>query len=268
MVYSIPSDMSTKQTATKKASKKSTTAATPVVAAPTKKATKKVVEEPVEEEDTQTPRVRREVSKESVDTDFSSLLERIEGEVTRLRESSDKVKVRGIKFLRSVSKSLKTLHNDAKRVMKLKKKNARRAGAASGFLKPIRISSELATFTGWDVNSQYSRVDVTKFICKYIKEHNLFDENDKRLILVDDKLKRLLNYDPANPPKDKDGKPAPLNYFRLQRYLKNHFVRVEGVEALVASAPVKKVAAPKAPAKKGGKKASTPVDDDVDVEDS
>lgn len=264
--------MSTKQATSKKAASKKTTTpvAAPVAAAPAKKASKKV-EEPVEEE-TQTPRVRREVTKESVDTDFGALLERIEGEVTRLRESSDKVKVRGIKFLRSVSKSLKTLHNDAKRVMKLKKKNARRAGAASGFLKPIRISAELAAFTGWDVNSQYSRVDVTKFICKYVADHNLFDQNDKRLILVDDKLKNLLKYDPANPPKDKDGNPALLNYFRLQKYLKNHFVRIDGTAtpAPAASAPApvvkKAAAAPKAASKKGKKAA--PADDDADVEDA
>jgi chromatin remodeling complex protein RSC6 len=263
--------MSSKQTSAKKtsATKTSTTPVAP------KKASKKV-EEPVVEQsaEVQKTRVRREVTKETVDADFNSLLERVESEITRLRESSDKVKVRGIKFLRTVSKTLKTLHADSKRVMKLKKKNARRPGVASGFLKPIRISAELASFTGWDVNSQYSRVEVTKFICKYIKDNNLFDQNDKRLILVDDKLKRLLNnYDPANPPKDKDGKPAPLNYFRLQRYLKNHFVKAEGASVPAQTAPVvapKKATAPasKPAPKRASKKAPAPADDDEDVEDN
>ena len=271
--------MSAKQVSVKKtASKKSTTAATPV-AAP--KATKKVKAQPQEDpvqDDAQKVRTRREVSKESVDTDFAGLVERIEGEITRLRESSDKVKVRGIKFLRAVSKSLKTLHNDSKRVMKLKKKkNACRNGEAYGFLKPTRISAELATFTGWDVNTLHSRVNVTNFICKYIKDNKLFNVENERHILPDDRLKKLLGYDPSNPPKDKKGNDTYLNYFLLQRYLKHHYIKVESsaAPASKASAPVatpaaakKATPAPKAPSKKGGKKTAVQVEDDADVDDN
>jgi hypothetical protein len=90
----------------------------------------------------------------------------------------------------------------------------------------INISKELASFTGWDINNTYSRTEVTKFICNYVKSNKLFDQSegaDKSNILVDAKLKSLLKYDPANPPKDKDGKSLPLTYFRLQQYLKDHF---------------------------------------------
>ena len=193
--------------------------------APPKKVEKEVTEDEEHHEEDKKERKRREVNKESVDEDFQAIQSRIESEITRLRESSEKV--RGIKFLRSVNKSLKVLHSDTKRVMKLKKKNNRKKTVVSGFLKPIKISSELASFTGWDVNGTYSRVNVTKFICDYIKSNGLFNQDDKRLILVDDKLKTLLKYDPEHPPKDKDGTEVPLNYFRLQKYLKPHFVKFE-----------------------------------------
>lgn len=230
----------TKKTATKvKAVKKSTTAKAKVEAkqdaAPTEKKERK----------------RRDVTKETVDADFDALQTRIEDEITRLRESSEKV--RGIKFLRSINKSLKTLHSDTKRVMKLKKKNNRKKNVVSGFLKPIKISDDLAEFTGWDVEGTYSRVNVTKFICDYIKEHSLFDENDKRLILCDDSLKSLLDYDSENPPNDADGNPAPLNYFRLQKYLKPHFIKIETPKE---DAPKAKPAA-----KKATKKAKKPAED-------
>ncbi len=153
--------------------------------APVAKRTKKD-QEPVDSQPSNSPqerkeRRRREVTKDSVDADFTSLQKRIDEEISRLRESSEKT--RGIKFLRSVNKALKILHSDTKRVLKLKKKNNRKKSTISGFLKPIRISPELATFTGWDVNKNYSRVTVTKFICDYVKTNSLNNPKDKRQIV-------------------------------------------------------------------------------------
>lgn len=222
--------------------------------------------EPTEEKK---ERKRREVSKETVDADFDTIQQRINDEVERLRANTDK-KVRGIKFLRSINKAIKILHSDTKRVMKLKKKNNRKKTVVSGFLKPINISPELAKFTGWDVNGAYSRVTVTKFICEYIKKNLLFDQTDKRKILVDAKLQALLNYDPKNPPKNENGEPEVLNYFRLQKHLKSHFrplvVPVGSEEEKVEDAPKKKASAkaPKAAAKKAAK--AKEVEEDVEEE--
>lgn len=227
-------------------------------------------------------RKRRDVSKETVDLAFDELQSRIEAEIKKLRESTEKV--RGIKFLRSMNKTIKTLHSDTKRVMKLKKRNNRKKSVVSGFLKPIKITPELAAFTGWDIAKEYSRVDVTKHICGYIKENHLYKEEDKRLILPDEKLKVLLKYDPANPPNDpKTGKPAPLNYFRLQRYLKPHFIKIDTPKEVTTEsdessssssgskvAPVKKAAPAKkaaVPAKKAATSKKVEVEDENDVED-
>jgi chromatin remodeling complex protein RSC6 len=238
---------------------------TPVVAKKTTAKKVSVKEPEFDEPSEKKERKRREVNKETVDATFTEIQLRIEAEISKLRESTEKV--RGIKFLRSINKAIKTLHSDTKRVMKLKKKNNRKKTVVSGFLKPIKITPDLAKFTGWDINETYSRVNVTKFICDYIKTHHLYNEKDKRLILCDDALKTLLDYDPDNLPEDKDGNPAPLNYFRLQKYLKPHFIKIE--TPVVEGSDSKKASVKKAPVKKAPVKKSKKVvvEDDVEEED-
>lgn len=170
---------------------------------------------------------RRNVSKETLHSDFEELLAKINAEVDRLRESKPKAK--GSKFLKTLNKDIKQLHNDVLRVTKFKRNGDRKTSSSSGFLKPVNISAELAKFTSWDANKAYSRTQVTKFICNYIKTKKLYDEKDKRNIICDAALKNLLKYDPANPPKDESGKAVPLTYFRLQQYLKSHFKTAAGV---------------------------------------
>jgi len=165
-------------------------------------------------EDSKKVTQRHVPTSESVEKEFDELINGLDEEIKKLRESTAKSK--GVKFLRTLNKRLKVLKNHALRVSK-KKVTTRRNNTNSGFLKPVQISKELAKFTGWDQNELRSRVDVTKYICNYIKEKNLQDPADKRNIRVEDdgNLKKLLKYD------GKDKKP--LTYYRLQTYLKGHF---------------------------------------------
>jgi chromatin remodeling complex protein RSC6 len=165
-------------------------------------------------EDSKKVTQRHVPTSESVEKEFDELINGLDEEIKKLRESTAKSK--GVKFLRTLNKRLKVLKNHALRVSK-KKVTTRRNNTNSGFLKPVHISKELAKFTGWDQNELRSRVDVTKYICNYIKEKNLQDPADKRNIRVEDdgNLKKLLKYD------GKDKKP--LTYYRLQTYLKGHF---------------------------------------------
>ena len=182
----------------------------------------------VEDADEKKVRVRRVVTRESLSDDFEALQKKIEDEIEKLRGSSEKVK--GVKFLRTLNKSIKVLRSDSLRVSKNRPKTGKTRSTNSGFMKPVKISPEMAEFTKWDVNVPHSRVDVTKHICAYIREKELQNPADRRQILVDAKLKTLLKYDPANPPKDeKTGLVVPLTYFRLQQYIQPHFVKCEEV---------------------------------------
>jgi chromatin remodeling complex protein RSC6 len=212
-------------------------------------------------------RARRVVNKESVDKSFDDLEKFIELEVDRLKTlKTDKGKnpPKGIKMLRSLNKKLKVLHQDCKRLLKLRKKTPRQGNNNAGFLKPVRISDELAGFTGFDAKTPITRVEITKNLCSYIKKNGLFNKDDQRLILPDDKLAKLLKYDPKNIPKAADGTPEPLNYFRLQRYLKDHFIKIETPNT---QKPVKKSSKPKSTVVAKTAKPVATEQDDVEEEE-
>jgi chromatin remodeling complex protein RSC6 len=162
-----------------------------------------------------TNKSRHAPTRESVEQEFNELVASIDEEIGKLRATASKSK--GVKFLRTLNKRVKTLRTHALRVSR-QRAGTRRSNTNSGFLKPVQISKDLAKFTGWDHSQLRSRVDVTKFICEYIKNHDLQDPADKRRIRVenDPSLKKLLKYEAG-----KDTKP--LTYYSLQSYLKNHF---------------------------------------------
>jgi chromatin remodeling complex protein RSC6 len=106
----------------------------------------------------------------------------------------------------------------------LDKMNARRNNnkgnrAPSGFVKPTKISNDLAAFLGKESGTLMARTDVTKQITAYVRANGLQDKTNGRLILADEKLKKLLNYDET---KVTDPKQQ-LSYFNLQRFLSCHF---------------------------------------------
>jgi chromatin remodeling complex protein RSC6 len=106
----------------------------------------------------------------------------------------------------------------------LDKMNARRNKnkgnrAPSGFVKPTKISNDLAAFLGKEPGTMMARTDVTKQITAYIRANDLQDKTNGRLILADDKLKKLLNYDEKTVTDPKQQ----LSYFNLQRFLSGHF---------------------------------------------
>lgn len=185
--------------------------------------------EPETDADTEAPvpKVRQVPTRESVEEEFNAIMASVEAEITRLRSSSAKSK--GVKFLRTVNKRVRILKNHALRISKTKTTNRRNNGN-SGFLKPVQISKDLATFTGWDRDQPRSRVEVTKFICNYIKEHDLQNPSDRRQIVVDNdsKLKTLLKFVPTKPDEQ-------LTYYNLQKCLKTHFLPANSTPAPLAS---------------------------------
>ena len=162
---------------------------------------------------------RRVVDRESVFASFDALQKQVEDEIDAVRSASDKSRVSGVRFLRSLNKSLKQLKKDTARAMKQKRKNPNRAkNTSSGVMKPVPISGEMSKFTGWGSDELKSRVDVTKYICGYIRDNNLQNPDDRRQIVPDKKLQALLKLD------KKSLKEEPLTYYSLQKKIQPHFV--------------------------------------------
>ena len=152
---------------------------------------------------------------ESVQTEFTELVTVLEQQIAQLRDSADKTG--SLKFLRGVLRRAKSLQTNSARVMRRKQSVKRVNNTNSGFLKPVKISADIAKFTGLNPSELHSRVDVTKFLCGYIKDHNLQNPEDKRQIVADPALSKLLGYDAK-----KAG--VPLTYYRIQSLLKPHFI--------------------------------------------
>lgn len=138
--------------------------------------------------------------------DLQQSLKQVTSEVRKLEK-------RSVKDIREANK--KSKKKPAKDVNKPKR-------APSGFAKPSLISEDLCTFLGKESGTSMARTEVTKHVTGYIRDHGLQNPANKRQILPDDKLKKLLN---AN---DDDT----ITYFNLQKFMKHHFPKK--VDATVA----------------------------------
>lgn len=104
----------------------------------------------------------------------------------------------------------------------------------SGFAKPTPLSAEMCEFLGLPADSELARTEVTKRVLAYVKENNLQNKDNKRVIEVDAKLKALLK-----PEADEQ-----VTYFSIQRLLKVHYhPKAETPAVAEPAAPAKKVAA-------------------------
>jgi len=108
---------------------------------------------------------------------------------------------------------------ELKVAQKTQAKRKRKSGnrQPSGFVKPTKISDELAKFLEKPVGTEMARTDVTREINTYIRAHKLQDKDNGRKINPDAKLAALL----------KLKKTDELTYFNLQRYMSPHFSKTE-----------------------------------------
>ena len=159
------------------------------------------------------------------------VVENVEGEAPIAEQSiefSAKLQQLGV-LISSLKTEFRTLEKkwsrELKSSQKLNSKRKRKAGnrAPSGFVKPTRISDELAKFLEKPAGTEMARTEVTRDINKYIRNNNLQDKENGRKINPDTKLATLL----------KLKKNDELTYFNLQRYMSPHFAKAIKAEAAV-----------------------------------
>lgn len=224
--------MARTKTTTKAETENSTPIVTPtpvITAAPVAKVAKKTTKAASKTTDTSAKVVVQPV----VDVVVAKVDEPVEE--TGVVENVDSITEYSVEFLaklqqiNSLISSLKTEYRtlekkwtrELKAAQKLSSKKKRKSGnrAPSGFVKPTKISDELANFLDKPLGSEMARTEVTRDINKYIRSNNLQDSENGRKINADIKLATLLKLQ----------KTDELTYFNLQRYMSPHFAKANSV---------------------------------------
>lgn len=138
-------------------------------------------------------------------TEFSAKLQQLVGVISTIKNDFKTLE--------------KTVSRELKQAQKVSSKKRRTSGnrQPSGFVKPTRISDELAQFLGKEIGTEMARTAVSKEINLYIRSNSLQDKDNGRKINPDNKLSVLLKV-----PKDEE-----LTYFNLQKYMKHHFIKAD-----------------------------------------
>ena len=167
---------------------------------------------------TETPVVQETpvvVSADAVETDVADLTAQSTEFFSKMNQLSGLIAALKTEYRSLEKKWTREIKAAQKSQAKRKRKSGNRQ--PSGFVKPTKISDELAKFLEKPVGSEMARTDVTREINKYIRSHNLQDKENGRKINPDAKLQTLL----------KLKKTDELTYFNLQRYMSPHFFKAE-----------------------------------------
>lgn len=165
-----------------------------------------------EDSSSTTTRRRHIPTRANLQEEFDQLVEVVNAEITNRRESLNTST--SIRFLQSLRNKIQTVGKHAMKIARDKRKVNR--NTISGFLKPVAISKDLAVFTGF--SDQACRADVTRFICKYVKEQDLVNPENRRQIFIhkDPKLAKLLQWDVTDH--------STVRFCDLQKLINHHYL--------------------------------------------
>lgn len=138
--------------------------------------------------------------------DFQTVLQGLNTFKTQINIMQNQIKL----LEKNVKKQMKNLN---KKITKHDNKSAKKSQTLSGFARPSKVSKELCEFMNKKEGTEIARTEVTRALVTYIKEHNLENIENKKIISPDDKLKFLLGIDKEE-----------LTYFTIQKYMNKHFV--------------------------------------------
>jgi len=121
--------------------------------------------------------------------------------------------------LDDITKDMKTFEKLIKKfVSKYIKKETKpkKPRKKSGFALPVSISDDLCEFMELEKGSKVARTQVTQYLSTYIKDNNLINPENKKIIVPDAKLSKLLGDDISD---------IELTYFNIQTFMNKHFLK-------------------------------------------
>lgn len=127
-------------------------------------------------------------------------LENIQTELVAIRSE--------IKSLTKIVRKIKSKQDDPNG------EKAKKRAENNGFNRKQKVSDKLRDFLSLKKNELVSRSEVTKAINKYITEKGLKHPDNGRILVMDDKLRDLLQ------PGD-----VQVTYLNLQKFLSPHYIK-------------------------------------------
>ena len=161
----------------------------------------------------------------NTNTNVVSDLEPIDCQFTALLSTLSQFKLQ----IATMTTQLKMLEKNVKKDRKqhkreaVKKQQTKANKKPSGFAQASLVSNDLCDFLGKAPGATVARTEVTKFVCNYIRQNDLTNVENKRVIKPDIKLKSLLGVDDY----------TVVTYFNIQRFMNRHFIKNETTNILV-----------------------------------
>ena len=153
-----------------------------------------------------------------------SIEEKLPININKLVTKIETIKNKMIDQKKNMEEITNEIKSFEKSLMKLVKKftkpekavNADGKKKKSGFAVPVKVSDDLCEFMGQPKGSLIARTEVTKYVNMYIKEQGLNNALEKRFIVPNDALWKLLG---------EEARGQELTHFTLQKYMNKHFSR-------------------------------------------
>lgn len=182
-----------------------------------------VIEETVEEESSGDAAPQEKVHKKK--QVYEELRTGVDETLNKILEDKSNAKTQKnkdlVNLLSGYERLIKKIKTNVKKVEPKEKRSVVR-DKPSGFNVPLQITEEIAAFAGWQSSEKKSRTDVTKALCDYVKNHGLQQPDNKRNIIPDERLTRLLRYTPSE---------KPLSYSTMQKHIGHLFVQEAKTQA-------------------------------------
>ena len=145
----------------------------------------------------------------SVDKMMISLNE-LNAQISDMKEMFNILEKKAKKLAHAVELAAK---KEQKMEMKVKKDRK-----PCGFAVSSKVTPEMCAFMGRNEGELISRIEITKYLNKYIKEKNLENPENRQNIIPDENLWKILGEEARN---------EKITHFTIQKYLNKHFLKAE-----------------------------------------
>jgi len=135
-------------------------------------------------------------------------LNEVNAQINDMREMFSLLEKKAKKLSHAVDMVIKKEQKTGSKVKKERK--------PCGFAVSSKVTPEMCEFMGRKEGELISRIEITKYLNKYIKEKDLENPENRQNIMPDENLWKILGEEARN---------EKITHFTIQKYLNKHFLK-------------------------------------------